>query len=317
MPAAFGKDDARHGLAVSPRALQLLQHTRGVGQAKGLESAIGQHAAPAVKQHHGLRTGSDLFVQVQSDAVGIDGEDAVQQIRSGVEQLLDGVVIGAAAALDHVASQRPGAARKADERRAALQGVARAARGIKYIAQAFHIGHGQTGHIVFVPYGVGELRAFALLKRQAQPHGIGHRQNVAEQNGGIQRVTLQRLQRGFGRQLRVACQRHEAACLRAQGAVFGQVTPGLAHEPHRGVICWQTLAGAQEGVVAQRGKRRSAGFCHGARPLLKRCHGLHPMAAAGGGCRSIQVHGQGKGGCNHYCLIWSSNLKPAIHNAPK
>ena len=195
----------------------------------------------------------------------------MQQIRPGVEQLLDGVVIGAAAALDHVASQRPGAARKADERCATLQGVARAAHGIKYIAQALHIGHGQAGHIVFMPHGVGELRAFALLKRQAQPHGIGHRQNVAEQNGGIQRVTLQRLQRGFGRQLRVACQRHETACLCAQGAVFGQVTPGLAHEPNGGVSGGLALAGAQEGVVAQGGKRRSTGFRHESGPL-KRGH---------------------------------------------
>jgi hypothetical protein len=62
--AALGEDDARHDLAVHAGAFELRQHARRVGQAEGLERAVGQHAAPAVENHHGLGAGVDLRVQV-------------------------------------------------------------------------------------------------------------------------------------------------------------------------------------------------------------------------------------------------------------
>ena len=59
--AALGEHQPRNdGTVVA--ALELRQHTAGVGQAEVLESAIGQHAAPAVKHHHRLGTGFDLGI---------------------------------------------------------------------------------------------------------------------------------------------------------------------------------------------------------------------------------------------------------------
>jgi hypothetical protein len=53
-------------------AFELRQHPGRVGQAEGLERAVGQHAAPAVENHHGLRAGVDLRVQVHRHGIGID-----------------------------------------------------------------------------------------------------------------------------------------------------------------------------------------------------------------------------------------------------
>jgi hypothetical protein len=56
-------------------------------------------------------------------------------------------------------------------------------------------------------------------------------EDVAEQDGRVQRVAVQRLQRDFGGVLRVGGQAHEAAGLGARLAVFRQVAAGLAHQP--------------------------------------------------------------------------------------
>jgi hypothetical protein len=100
---------------------------------------------------------------------------------------------------------------------------------------------------------VGELRAFAGAEAQAQAHGVGHGQDVGEQDGRIQLVAVQRLQRHVGGVLRVGGQAHEAVARRhAGGLVLRQVAAGLAHQPDGGVGGGLAQAGPQEGVVVQR-----------------------------------------------------------------
>ena len=68
-----------------------------VGQAEALERAVGEHAAPAVEDHHRLGAGVDLRVQVERDGVGVDRQDAMHQVGPRVEHGLDqAVVVGAA-----------------------------------------------------------------------------------------------------------------------------------------------------------------------------------------------------------------------------
>ena len=73
--------------------LQLLEHALRVGQAELLERAVGEHAAPAVEDHHRLRAGVDLRVQVGRHRVGVDGEDAVHQVGPAVEHGLHEPVV--------------------------------------------------------------------------------------------------------------------------------------------------------------------------------------------------------------------------------
>ena len=256
--AALGEDDVRDAESVV-LALELRQHALRVGQAELLEGAIGQHAAPGVENHRRLRPGFDLGVEVERHGVGVDFEDAVHQVGALVHQRLDGAVVVRAAAFDHVAGQRPGAAREADQghfAHAVLIGqcLADGAHRVEHIAQLVHVGHGQLGHGGLVAHDLGEFRAFARGEAQAQAHGVGHGEDVAEQDGGVEVVAAQRLQRHLAGRLGVGGQAHEAAGHVARGAVFGQIAARLAHQPHGRGVGGQAQAGAQEAVVGQRGQ---------------------------------------------------------------
>ncbi|MDT4845062.1 hypothetical protein FQZ97_790370 [compost metagenome] len=258
--AALGEHDARDGRALV-FALELRQHTLGVGQRKVLELAVRQHAAPAVKNHHRLCARLNLRVQVDRHRVRVHGQDAVHQVRAAVHQRLHRAVVVRAAAFHHVASQRPGAARKTNQRHPAVERLADAGDRVEHVAQLVHVGHGQLRHVRLGAHGALELRAFAQGKRQPQAHGVGHGQDVGKQDGRVQRIALQRLQRHLGGVVHVRCQPHEAARLRARGAVFGQIAPGLAHQPHGRVLGGLAQTGAQESVVLQGGKAHGGIRC--------------------------------------------------------
>ena len=232
-------------------AFELRQHAAGIGQAEVLEGTIGQHAAPAVKHHHRLGTGFDLGIQIEGHGVGIDRQDAVHQVRAAVHQAFHQTVVVRATAFHHVASQRPRAARKTNQRHTALQSFANGGDRVKHILQLVHIGHGQGGHGRFVAHHFGKLRPFALGKRQTQAHGVRDGQDVRKQNRRIQRIAVQRLQGHFGGVVHVGGQPHETAGLGAGGAVLGQVASSLAHQPNGGVVGGLTQAGFEEGVVEE------------------------------------------------------------------
>src|SRR3546814_11941889 len=56
-----------------------------VSQRKLLELAIGQHTAPTVENHDGLRARPDLGIEILSGSLGIDGQHAVKKIRTAVK----------------------------------------------------------------------------------------------------------------------------------------------------------------------------------------------------------------------------------------
>ncbi|MPN28035.1 hypothetical protein SDC9_175473 [bioreactor metagenome] len=86
----------------------------------------------------------------------------MHQVGAAVHQALDQAVVVAALAFDHVAGQRPGAARKANQRHAAVQRLADAGDGIEHVAQLVQVGRGELGYIGFIADGFGKARAFAL-----------------------------------------------------------------------------------------------------------------------------------------------------------
>ena len=274
-PAALGEHQSRHRLTIGAVAFQLRQHARGVGQAELVKGRIGQHAAPAVENHHGLRTGIDLRIEVGRHGVGVDGQDLVHQVRAAVEQRLDLPVIAGTRALDHVAGQRPRTARKADQRHAAIERAANRRHRVEHVLELVHVGHFECLDGRLVAQRSRKTRTFAGFERQAQAHGVGHGQDVGKQDGGIERVAGQGLQRDLGRVVDIGCQPHEAACPGARGDVLRQVAPGLAHQPDRGVRSRLAKAGTKEGVVFQGGKRSEghraivAGGRHGG---MTACH---------------------------------------------
>jgi len=89
----------------------------------------------------------------------------------------------------------------------------------------------------------------AAIEVQPQTHGVGHSENVREQDGRVEWKPVERLQGDLAGEFRRLAQGHEVAGLLARGAVFGQIASGLAHHPHRGDIDGLAQQGAQEAVV--------------------------------------------------------------------
>ena len=273
LAAALGEHDAGHALPLV-LALKAFHHAARVGQTEGLEGAIGQHPTPTVEHHHRLRAGIDLRIEVLRDRLRIDLQDAVHQVGAAVHEALHMAIVVAAGPLDHVAGQGPGAAGKTDQRHAAApigqcQDLADGGHRVEHIAQLVHVGHRQTGHIGLLTHRLGKPRAFAGRKAQAQAHGVGHRENVGEQDGRVQRIAVQRLQRDLGGEVGAGGQAHEAAGPCTGGVVFGQIAAGLAHQPHRRVVGGLAQARAQKLVIGV------TGVTHPCSPLL----GLSTLAS--------------------------------------
>src|SRR5690625_2226225 len=146
---AFGKDNDWDTLPIV-FTLQAGNHFFGVIQRELLKQAICQYTAPAIKDHDGLSTGLDLFVQVLNGGLGIDLENAVHQIGTGIHQALELAVIARAGPFDQITADSPGAAGKTNQRDLAIELVANKMHCIKNVAQLFHIGHGELGDIVLV-----------------------------------------------------------------------------------------------------------------------------------------------------------------------
>ena len=139
---------------------------------------MAERPAPSVKNLHRLCACGDLRIQIHNHRVGQHIQNFVQQIGALVHHGFDEAKLFAAAAFYHVTRQGKRAARKTNQRHAAIQSLADAGNGIGDIAQFVHIGHLQSRHIGFGAYRAFKFRAFTLSKIQTQAHGIGDGQNV-------------------------------------------------------------------------------------------------------------------------------------------
>ena len=91
-----------------------------------------------------------------------------------------------------------------------------------------------------------QSRAFAGFKPQIRSKGLRDQQNVGKQNSRVKPETANRLEGRLGGQFGGVAERQEIAGLGAGFAVFGQITPGLAHHPDRRHFQCLALQGAQQ-----------------------------------------------------------------------
>ena len=82
--AALRERDDRHS---TPSCSRFSPATtcRDVVEREALIGAVGERAAPGVEDHHGLRAGFDLRVQVGDHRLRVDVENAVHQVRARVQ----------------------------------------------------------------------------------------------------------------------------------------------------------------------------------------------------------------------------------------
>ncbi len=170
-----------------------------------------QHAAPGVEQHDGVGAGCDLLAQIGDNGIGIEGDEPREQIRTRIGHSPHARKVGAAAAFDHVARERERAARESDQRHAACKRALDFGDGVEHVAQAREIRNGEFRDGLLVAGGVREARSLAFGEREPEPHRVRHRQDVGEENRGVEVEPGKRLQRHLGGQRRRGGQRHEAS----------------------------------------------------------------------------------------------------------
>src|SRR5690606_41414256 len=95
--------------------------------------------------------------------------------------------------------------------------------------------------------------SFPCLKPQILAHRMGHDQYVGKQDRSVKSETLDRLQSHFGSSFRIIAKFQKAAFTGAQFAIFGQITPCLAHKPDRRAIRF---------LAAQSFEQKFRGVCY-------------------------------------------------------
>jgi len=76
-----------------------------------------------------------------------------------------------------------------------------------------------------------QLGAFAGEEFELLPHRVRHDQDIGKQDRPVEPEPADRLQGHLARRLAIVNQIEEPALVGPQGAVFGQISPCLAHEP--------------------------------------------------------------------------------------
>src|SRR5690554_3729756 len=251
--ATLGKDDDRYRATLA-LTYQTLHHLAGVCKRELLEGLVRKYAAPAVEDHDGLCAGLNLRIQILHRGVCVDLQDAVRQVGARVQHAFDQPVVVGTLAFHHVAGDGEGAAREPDEGYAAVEFTANETHRLEHVLEAAHIGHRKLANVVFVAYGMRESRALAGHEIEAEPHGVGHGEDIGKQDGGVELEAVQRLQRDFARVFAILGQPHEGTRARTGFVVFRQVPAGLTHHPDGSVRHRLTHQGAQKDVVLQSGK---------------------------------------------------------------
>ena len=251
-----------------PRA-QRGEHRAHRGQRKRAERVGGQQAAPRVEDHHGVRPGRDLLVEIGGDRVRIDSDETGEQIRPRVRHRSHRREIRAAATLDHVARERERAAGEADQRNAPLECAldARAPRrthrrGVPCRARR------APGSTLRPPSCARSADPRLRRSRDRGPSRrapSGCRRTGSPHRAGIARAAAASPRSRASGDLR---EREKAARLRARRVVLGQIASGLAHQPHRRPRRRLAAERAQEGVVVE--------FRHRGRVAARRGRGQAP-----------------------------------------
>ena len=84
--------------------------------------------------------------------------------------------------------------------------------------------------ILAVPYRL-ELRPLALDELDLLPEGIGHDEDIGEDDGSVEIEPAQGLERYLGGKRRIEAKVEEGTGLGPDLAIFGEIASRLAHQP--------------------------------------------------------------------------------------
>ena len=213
-----------------------------------------QLTGPRVEQLDRLGSRDDLRPQRCDGQVGEPVEQGVPEARVAEHEPLGRRPRARRTALDEVAGHRERGAGEADQRNGELLGED--PHGLEDVGRVgLRVERSEPVEVGRAAKGVSDDRARAGSDVHPEADGGHGHDDVGVEDGGVDAVPPDRLEGDLGRQLGVGDGRQDRA-LAADGPVLGQVTTGLAHEPHGRVRGRLAPARGQEDVVD---RRRHAG----------------------------------------------------------
>ena len=219
------------GGSVGVAGAEFVEHPTGMRQHVPVVVAAGERAGPRVEQLEGAGAVAELGVDEGDRRFAEAIHQVVPEGLVAVDQRLRVAVVAARPALDQVAGD--GERRSGEGQQWYVGGQFRGEQP-DGVDDVLDVVDGERAE----PVEIGP-RAQRLLGDgtgagcdvDAEPDGVGRHDDVAEQHGRVDAVPPDRLQRDLRRHVR-AFDRVEDRPLAAHGAVLGQRSPGLAHEPH-------------------------------------------------------------------------------------
>ncbi len=217
----------------------------------------GQRPRPRIEQLHRTGTGPHLGTQVRGDDVGQLLHQAVPRRLVAVHQGLGVLVVLRRPTLDQVRRDREGRAGEPDQGDR-TQFAGKDADGLEHEggvlvrldrSQSVDVGHGADRML--------EDRSDALADLDGHADGLHRRDDVAEQDGGVDPVPTDRLQGHLCGELRGVDHVLETV-FGADGSVLGKGPARLAHEPHRHRVMGLATAGGEERRIGHGGILRKA-----------------------------------------------------------
>ena len=246
---------------------ELRDDPSGVGQDHRAVVALAERPGPAVEHLVGAGAGEDLGANRRDREVGQPLHEVVPEARIVEHQRLRLGVVPGGATLDEVRRHRERCAGEADERDVELAGED--AHGLEHVGG---VDLGLEGPKALEIGAAGERLlddgADAGLHVDAEADALGRDDDVAVEDGGVDAVAPDGLQRDLGRQFRVA-QRVEDAAFLADLAVLGEAAAGLALEPHRDAIVRLGTARSEIGAVGEAVGRMVGGKGHASRVVMR------------------------------------------------
>src|SRR5512143_23341 len=225
-----GEMDERYGLPdTGDHVFLMRQHELAVvARSKGPD--------PAIEELDHLHTSTNLRVQIVDNNTREMFHELVPGLRFREHHRLRVFVIPRPAAFNNVACEGEGCTGEADKRHFAielLEDDLDCPHEVFYLSsridglELLHIGHG-THRVV-------DHRAFALGEFESYAHWFEGQQDVGEDDGCIDLVTLHRLDRHLRGKLRRLAH-FEEGMLCPDRAIFRQVSTRLAHHPYRRAV---------------------------------------------------------------------------------
>jgi len=150
-----------------------------------------------------------------------------------------------AAAFDHVAGQSEGRSTEADYRKVSGKMFCDQAHGLGNVAEFRGLVDAELSYVLLGADGFLDDRAFSRGEMKGQAHDFEWKQEVGEDDGGVDAEKFSGGDGDCGGERRILAD-FEQGMPFADGAILGHVSSGLAHEPHRGALDGLGFASANE-----------------------------------------------------------------------